>query len=130
MKIGYFRDAIIREPRHGARWEVDLLQPPYVNDFEAAAQLVATAYAAGGQPATLLNNQTNNSRNVAAANQAPTHNNNNNRKRRHIQSNNNNRSSRTSSSQPPRSTVLTQLTLLSTMPTVLGRTSLMPKSKQ
>ena len=60
MKIGFFRDAIIREPRHGARWEVDLLQPPYINDFEAAAaQLVATAYAAGGQPATLLNNQTN-----------------------------------------------------------------------
>ena len=40
MKIGYFRDAIIREPRHGARWEVDLLQPPYVNDFEAAANLL------------------------------------------------------------------------------------------
>ena len=60
MKIGYLRNAIIREPRHGARWEVDLLQPPYINDFEAAAaQLVATAYAAGGQPATLLNNQTN-----------------------------------------------------------------------
>ena len=67
MKIGYLRNAIIREPRHGARWEVDLLQPPYINDFEAAAQLVATAYATGGQPAALLNNQTNNPRNVAAA---------------------------------------------------------------
>ena len=102
MKIGYLRNAIIREPRHGARWEVDLLQPPYINDFEAAAQLVATAYATGGQTATLMNTQTNNTRNVAAANQAPTNNNNNNRKRRHTQSNNNNRSSRTSSSQAPK----------------------------
>jgi len=102
MKIGFFRNAIIREPRHGARWEVDLLQPPYINDFEAAAQLVATAYATGGQTATLMNTQTNNPRNVAAANQAPTNNNNNNRKRRYTQSNNNNRSSRTSSSQAPK----------------------------
>ena len=68
MKIGYLRNAIIREPRHGARWEVDLLQPPYINDFEAAAQLVATAYATGGQTATLMNTQNNNTRNVAAAN--------------------------------------------------------------
>jgi len=102
MKIGYLRNAIIREPRHGARWEVDLLQPPYINDFEAAAQLVATAYATGGQTATIMNTQNNNTRNVAAANQAPTNNNNNNRKRRHTQSNNNNRSSRTSSSQQPK----------------------------
>ena len=102
MKIGYLRNAIIREPRHGARWEVDLLQPPYINDFEAAAQLVATAYATGGQTTTLMNTQNNNTRNVAAANHAPTNNNNNNRKRRHTQSNNNNRSSRTSSSQAPK----------------------------